>query len=129
MEELLDTIPEVAGYISLGLGIIISVRSLYGYFVGGNYTGMDRFLANIFIILLYFQTIVELFIFLTSSFRYEESLKATEHLALIAFATIMTQGGRLISIKSNDNSVKFRFRSIYYGIATGLLIYAYLLNA
>ena len=127
MENMLFSFQSIIIYVSLILGIIITLRSFYGFLAGGNYGPQDRIFALSFLLILYLQFITELYIFYTSTFNYEDSLKATEHIALILFATIMTQGGRLISIRSNDNTVKFRFRSIYYGLATGLLIYAYIL--
>jgi len=127
--EIITDLQEFAIYASLILGVLITLRSAIGYFGGGNYTYVDKIFANIFIVTLYTQFVIELYFFLTTTYRYEESLTAIEHMALTLFATIMTQGGRLITLKSSDNSVKFRFRGIYYGIATGLLIYAYVLTA
>ena len=126
--DTLKGIQEFAIYASLILGVIITSRSFIGYFGDGNYTYIDRIFSNIFIVVLYMQLVVEAYHFFTITYRYEESLKAIEHIALSLFATIMTQGGRLITLKSSDNSVKFRFRGTYYGIATGLLIYAYILG-
>jgi len=128
MKSFGEFVYQFAIYSSLFIGILVTLRSLIGYFAGGTYTPLDKALANAFIVFLYLQFIIELYTFLTASYRYEESLTAIEHIALTLFATLMTQGGRLITIKSSDNSVKFRFRSIYYGMATGLLIYAYILS-
>ncbi|MEM0940772.1 MAG: hypothetical protein AAF600_11455 [Bacteroidota bacterium] len=114
--------------VSLSVGVLISLRSFYGFFSESIYTTFDRIVANVFIISLYAQVIFIAYIFTNFSFNYEESLKVIEHAALTIFATIMTQVGRLITIRSSDNAVKFRFRSIYYGLATGLLIYAYIIN-
>lgn len=127
MEELAKSIQTIATYASLILGILITLRSFIGFFMGGHYTNADKLFANVFIVTLYIQFFIELYFFLTSTLGYEDSLKATEHIALTLFATIMTQGGRIITLKSSDDSVKFRFRSIYYGLATGLLVYAYIL--
>ena len=128
MMEILTSFQEFAIYASLTLGVLITLRSVIGYFGGGNYTYADKLFANTFIMILYAQLAVEAYTFFTNTYRYEESIAAIEHIALTLFAVIMTQGGRLITLKSSDNSVKFRFRGIYYGIATGLLIYAYLLT-
>lgn len=126
--EILTGLQEFSIYSSLILGVLITLRSIVGYFGDGNYTYIDKIFANIFIVMLYTQFLIELYSLLTTTYRYEESLTAIEHIVLTLFATIMTQGGRLITLKSSDNSVKFRFRGIYYGIATGLLIYAFLLT-
>ncbi|MBC6399626.1 MAG: hypothetical protein GDA51_01000 [Ekhidna sp.] len=127
--EILKGIQEFSVFTSLILGVSITLRSVIGYFGEGNYNYIDKIFANIFIVMLYIQLAVEAYHLFTLSHGYEESLKAIEHIVLTLFATIMTQGGRLITLNSSDNSVKFRFRSIYYGIATGLLIYAYILDA
>ena len=85
---------------------------------------MDKVFASTFMVSLYIQLLFIAYIFSTTSFKYEESIQVTENAALTLFATVLTQGGRLITLKASDNSVKFRFRSIFYGMATGLLIYA-----
>ncbi|MDE0472211.1 MAG: hypothetical protein OXH57_09745 [Ekhidna sp.] len=126
--DVLKGIQEFAVFTSLILGVGITLRSVIGYFGGGNDTSVDKIFANIFIVMLYIQSVVEAYLFFFTSFGYEESLRAIEHIALTLLANIMTQGGRLITLKSSDNTVKFRFRSIYYGIATALLIYAYVLS-
>ena len=126
--EILISLQEFTVYSALILGVLITLRSVIGYFGGGSYSYLDKIFANVFIVLLYAQFLIELYFFLSTTYRYEESLRAIEHIALTLFATIMTQGGRLITLKSSDNSVKFRFRGIYYGIATGLLIYAYVIS-
>ena len=114
-------------HVALSLGIVVTLRSFYGFVNGSNYVMMDRVLASTFMVSLYLQLILIAYIFSSTSFKYEESLKVTENAALTLFATILAQGGRLITLKALDSSVKFRFRSIFYGLATGLLIYAYIL--
>ena len=126
--EVIVQIQNILILVSLIVGVLVSLRSFYGFFGGSSYTSVDKFASNIFIILLYVQVVLIAYIFTNSSFNYEESLKAIEHAALTLFATILTQGGRLIALRSGDDSVKFRFRSIYYGMATGLLIYAYIIT-
>ena len=125
--EFLIRIQDIIIHITLTLGIIVSLRSFYGFFSEGKYALLDSAFASTFIISLYIQLILVAYIFSNASFNYEESLLATENAALTLFATILAQGGRLIALRANDNSVKFRFRSIFYGLATGLLIYAYIL--
>ncbi len=124
----IDQIQEVVIIGSLVVGVLISLRSFYAFFSGSVYTKIDKSIANVFIVSLYVQVALMAYIFVNSSFNYEESLKAIEHAALTIFATILTQGGRLITLRAGDDTVKFRFRSIYYGLATGLLIYAYIIT-
>lgn len=115
-------------HITLTLGIMVSLRSFYGFFSGSTHKLADKVFAGTFMVSLYIQLIMIAYVFLSFSFNYEESIKVTENAALSLFAALLAQGGRLIVLKANDNSVKFRFRSIFYGLATGLLIYAYLLT-
>ena len=109
---------------ALIVGIFLTLRSFIAFFSGGNYLTMDRVIANVFALSLYLQLGFITYIFLHGSFNYEASLKAIEHAALTLFATILTIGGKVIASSSNDAVVKFRFRGIFFGLATGLLIYA-----
>lgn len=127
MEIIISKLLTVASNVSLTLGVALTIRSLFGYFSGAEYRIIDQSLGVSFLLALYILTFLVGWIFFTSTYRYEESLVAMAHLALIILATILTQAGRFISIKANDNSVKFRFRSIYYGIASGLLFYGYII--
>ena len=113
--------------VTLTLGVVVSLRSFYGFVVGSSYRLMDKVFASTFMVSLYIQLLFIAYVFSTTSFKYEESIQVTENAALTLFATVLTQGGRLITLKASDNSVKFRFRSIFYGMATGLLIYAFIL--
>ena len=127
MELTIGKLISVISYVSLTLGIALTVRSLYGYFSGAAYGIPDQSVGMGFMLSLYTQTVLEGFIFFTSSYRYEESLVAMGHFALIILAMLLAQAGRFISMKASDHSVKFRFRSIYDGIATGLILYGYIL--
>ena len=122
--ELIKLIQSIVIHISLTVGVLVTLRSLIGYFSGGSYLLIDRAFSNVFVYSLYIQLGFIIYIFLNDSFNYEGSLKAIEHAALTLFATILTIGGRIISSSSSDHSVKFRFRGVFYGLATGLLIYA-----
>lgn len=115
---------ETLGITALIVGFTISIRSIYGYFAGIKYLDFDRALALIFLVILYISLLLELVVFFTSTFTYEESFKAMEQLALFIVAVASAQTGRMISSKSGDDTVKFRFRSVFYSITTGLLIYS-----
>lgn len=127
MKNIIENVQMIAVYANLLIGVFITFRSLYGLFASGTYGNKDRILSNFFIIFLGAQFLSELLLFLTTKYRYEESIRASEHITLTFFALVMTIGGRIIATKSSDHSVKFRFRSIYYGVATGLLLYAFVL--
>ena len=127
MENILLTALTTAIVLSLVSGLLISFKSLLSLFYGLKYSTFDTVLAKFFIILIYSQFALELIDFFGSSHTYEESLEAIEHIALVTVATALVQIGRMISIKSDDDLVKFRFRSFFYGMATILLAYSFLL--
>ena len=127
MEDIFLTIRLTITILTLLSGIVISIKSVLSLFYGLKYTEFDNILAKFFIIFIYLQFILEVFYFFGSTHTYEESFEAIEHIALVTVATAAVQIGRMISIKSDDDLVKFRFRSIFYGIATFLLAFSYLL--
>lgn len=127
MEDLVLIIRTTITILTLMAGFVISSKSALSFFSGLSYTPFDNILAKFFIILIYLQFAIEVVNFLSSSHTYEESFEAIEHIALVTVATISVQVGRMISIKSDDDLVKFRFRSVFYGIATFLLAYSYFL--
>ncbi|MEM9895808.1 MAG: hypothetical protein AAF789_05520 [Bacteroidota bacterium] len=129
MTDILLLLQTSAVFGTLICGVIITIRSLYGYFADGRYTKMDSLFALLFIILLYTQFAAEIVIFFTSKFKYEEGLTAVEHILLTLVATLLATAGRFISKRSGDDAVKFRFRSLFYGMATCLLIYGFVLVA
>ncbi len=127
MEDLVLVARTTIVLVTLMAGFVISAKSLLSFFSGLKYTNFDNVLAKFFIVLIYLQFVVEIINFFSSTHTYEESFEAIEHIALVTVATASVQVGRMISIKSDDDLVKFRFRSIFYGIATFLLAYSYFL--
>lgn len=119
MEALIITICTLA----LLVGLLVSIRSAYGYFSGTHFVTIDRALGLFFILFIYSCLAIKLFVFFTSSYTYEASFTAIEQMALMLVAVLSAQTGRLISLRSGDDTIKFRFRAIFYSIATGLLIY------
>ena len=127
MEDILLTARMSVTILTLMAGLVISSKSILSLFYGLKYSEFDSVLAKFFIILIYLQFVLELYYFFGSKHTYEESFEALEHIALVTVATVAVQIGRMISIKSEDDLVKFRFRSVFYGIATFLLAFSYLL--
>lgn len=113
--------------LTLLTGFVLSVKSIFSLFYSLRHTELDRIFANFFIILVYSQFLLEIVHTFGSAHSYEESFRIIEHVALITVATAFVQIGRMIIIKSNDNLVKFRFSTVFYGIATFLLTYSFLL--
>lgn len=127
MEDILLVARNSITVLTLLAGLVISTKSILSLFYGLKYTDFDNILARFFIILIYLQFLLEIYYFFGSTHTYEESFEALQHIALVTVATAFVQIGRMISIKSDDDLVKFRFRSVFYGIATFLLAFSYLL--
>ncbi len=127
MEEIFLTARMTVTILTLAAGAILSLKSVLSFFSGLKYSEFDNVLAKFFIVAIYLQFGLELVNFFGSTHTYEESFEAIEHIALITVATAAAQVGRMISIKSGDDLVKFRFRTIFYGTATLLLLYSYVL--
>lgn len=127
MEEILLAARTTITIFTLVAGFVISAKSILSFFSGLKYSDFDNVLAKFFIVTIYIQFVLEVADFFGSTHSYEESFEAIEHIALVTVATAAVQVGRMISIKSDDDLVKFRFRTIFYGIATFLLAYSYLL--
>lgn len=127
MEEIFLTARMTVTILTLAAGAILSLKSILSFFSGLKYSEFDNVLAQFFIVAVYIQFALELINFFGSTHTYEESFEAIEHIALITVATACAQVGRMISIKSDDDLVKFRFRTIFYGTATLLLLYSYVL--
>ena len=127
MDQILYNIHETLSLLTMLIGFSLTVRSLYSFFSDAHYNLLDKALAIFFIVFIYVQLALQLVIFSIKTYSYEESFAALEHLSLVIVAVVFVQIGRLISIKSKDSIVKFRFRVIFYGLATALLIYSYFL--
>ncbi|MEM9338040.1 MAG: hypothetical protein AAGA66_04880 [Bacteroidota bacterium] len=127
METILTVLRTSVTVLTLMAGLVISFKSIMSLFYGSKYTEFDRILGKFFIVLVYLQFVLEVFMFFSSTYNYEESLEALEHIALITVATVSVQIGRMITLKSEDDLVKFRFRSIFYGMATFLLGLSFLI--
>ena len=127
MEHLLDVLRTSITILTLMAGLVISIKSIMSLFSGLSYGPFDRILAQFFIVFIYIQFALEVILFFSSTHTYEESFEAIEHIALVTVATAAVQIGRMISTKTDDDLVKFRFRSIFYGIATFLLGYSFFL--
>lgn len=121
-------IQQIILLLGIGVGILVTIRSFYGLLFSAEFTKFDKIIGMIFPGLLLIEIMLTIYILTTSSFNYEESLRAVEFAALIIFSSLLTVGGRFITSQSSDHVVRFRFRSIYFGLATGLLIYAFIIN-
>lgn len=127
--DLINNIHNQLIFVTLAIGLIVTVRAIYAYYSQIKTTLYDLVLCNSFTLTVTTQALLILSILLFSSFNYEESLRAIEDGALTLFALISTLIGRLIAKKASDHSVRFRFKSVFFGLATGLLLYATLITS
>ena len=115
------------------LAAIIAVfKSIAGLFGGGKYAKFDNILAASFVGMMHLQLLIGLILYFflspwTSNFTFNMSdptirFWSVEHLALMLFAVVAAQVGRSISKKTDDNQVKFRFQSIFFGISLVLML-------
>jgi len=120
-------VSEIIAIGSILQGVGLSARSISAYFLTIRFTIYDKAFALVFIVALFSKLLIDIISLLTSSFTYEDSFKAVEHIILVIVAVISAAIGAMISRNSNDDIVKFRFRSVFYSISAGLLIYSCLL--
>ncbi len=112
------------------LAIVIAVlKSLVGLFAGTNYTKFDKIVAVALVGMMHLQLLtgLVLYFFYSPFITYNMSDQVSrfwsvEHLALMLFAVVAAQVGRSISKKTQDAQVKFRFQSIFFGMALVLMI-------
>ncbi|WP_462248660.1 cytochrome B [Ekhidna sp.] len=112
------------------VAIVIAVlKSLIGLFAGTEYSKFDKIVAVALVGMMHLQLLTGLILyFIYSPFiTYNMSDKVSrfwsvEHLALMLFAVVAAQVGRSISKKTQDAQVKFRFQSIFFGMALVLMI-------
>lgn len=116
-------------YLVLLAAVVVVIKSLIGWFGGGNYSKFDKILAPAYVGLMHLQLLIGLFLyFIYSPFvTYNMGDKVSrywsvEHIALMIFAVAAAQIGRSISKKSSDAQVKFRFQTIFFGISILLVL-------
>lgn len=124
-------------WLILLLVIILILKSLVGLFNSGNYTKLDNILSASFVGLMHLQLLIGLVLYFFLSPMTDMAFKdfgsamkdselrfwAVEHFIVMLFAVVAAQVGRSISKKANDHSVKFRFQSIFYGVALLLMLF------
>lgn len=116
-------------WIVLLLIIVVVFKSLGGLFGGGTYKKLDNILAASFVGTMHLQLLIGLILYFATSALVAEAHSnmgaamkepdlrfwAVEHITLMVLAVIFAQVGRSISKKSEDDVVKFRFQSIFFG--------------
>jgi len=123
-------------WIILLSSIVVILKSLVGLFGSMEYKKLDNILAASFVGFMHLQLLIGLvlYVFLspitTSAFQsMSEAMSnpdirywVVEHITVMILAVIAAQVGRSISKKSDDSVVKFRFQSIFFGIAFFLMM-------
>ena len=112
-------------------------KSLIGLFGSGTYKKLDNILSASFIGGMHLQLLIGLIMYFATSPVVNEAMRmgmgnamrdkelrfwAVEHITLMILAVVFAQVGRTISKKASDDSVKFRFQSIFYGAALLLIL-------
>jgi hypothetical protein len=113
------------------VAITVTTRSVAGYYKSRVYTISDKYLAGVFMGLLYL-TLVNggiMFFFidalLKSSTDVHLALKrasmrfwVVEHFYVMTFALILSQIGRIFILRTTIDRNKFAYASFYYGMTT-----------
>ncbi len=124
-------------WIVFALALVVVLKSLIGLFSDNHeYKKLDNALAASFVGSMHLQLLIGLILYfflspltdlamrdMGSAMRDQElRFWAVEHITLMILAVVFAQVGRSISKKSDDNVVKFRFQSIFFGAATLMMI-------
>jgi len=119
------------------VAIFVVLKSLIGLF-GDNqeYKKLDNAMAASFVGTMHLQLLIGLILYFFLSPLTDLAMKdmgsamrdselrfwAVEHITVMILAVVFAQVGRSISKKSDDNSVKFRFQSIFFGASLLMMI-------
>lgn len=131
MYHLVINLHIVVSFVFLLLAITVLIRSITGWIRSKTYKSADNYLSVGLIIFLYFQLIsgILLYFFLRPQLtdanlslaevnkRSTLQFWAIEHLALMLFAIMLAQLGRLFIQRTKNDRVKYKNTSFYYGIS------------
>lgn len=123
-------------WIILILALFTVIKSLLGLFGSKDYQKIDNITSASFVGFMHLQLLIGLILYFFLSPITEYALKdmgsamrdqelrfwAVEHITVMVLAVVFAQVGRSISKKSTDNSVKFRFQSIFFGASLLLML-------
>lgn len=121
----------------LFFAVLLIVRSVRGISKKLPYTPFDKFLAVAFIVALYLQLILGLFLFTNlgtgldfhyipnqSSDMVSKRLWPVEHIVLMLFALFIANLGLIFSFQTLKNKSRFKKILIYYSIAVMLIAFS-----
>jgi hypothetical protein len=123
-------------WIILLAAIVVILKSLIGLFGNGKYGKFDNILAASFVGFMHLQGLIGVILYFISpiaqqarsvgmgNMMADSNLRfwGMEHIVLMVLAVVAAQVGRSISKKASDDSVKFRFQAIFFGIAILLVL-------
>lgn len=125
-------------WIVLLLAVVLSIKSLVGLYGGGKYSKLDNILAASFVGFMHLQLLLGLALYFGLSPIATEARRAgfsnmmadqelrfwgMEHILVMILAVAAAQIGRSIAKKAEDASVKYRFQSIFFGVALLLMLF------
>lgn len=115
-------------YLILLAAAIVIIKSVIGWLGGTSYTKFDRISAPVFVGFMHLQLLLGLILYFISPLvNYQMGEKVSrywsaEHIAIMILAVVAAQIGRSISKKASDDSVKFRFQTIFFGLSILLIL-------
>lgn len=115
-------------YLILLVSIVVIIKSLIGWLGNTSYSKLDKALAPSFVGLMHLQLLLGLILYFISplvTYNMGDKISrywSVEHIAMMILAVAAAQIGRSISKKANDDQVKFRFQTIFFGIALLLIL-------
>lgn len=124
-------------WLVLLLVVVVTVKSLIGLFGNGRYQKLDNILAASFVGTMHLQLLLGLILYFISPLATEARAVGfgnmmadpilrfwgMEHLVVMILAIAAAQAGRTISKKAEDDSVKFRFQAIFFGVSLLLMLF------
>ncbi len=123
-------------WIVLILALVSVIKSIAGLYNGNAFNKTDNILSVSFVGSMHAQLVIGLILYFflspitTQAFNdFSMAMKnsairywAVEHITVMIIAVLLAQIGRSKSKKSGDDKVKFRFQSIFYGLALFLML-------
>lgn len=117
------------------VAVALTTRSVLGWSKKLNYSTLDRYMALLFLVLLYLTLVngIIMYFFIDPSLKpsvdMQHAIKrassrfwVVEHFYFMTFALILSQIGRVFIRKTTIDRSRFAYASFYYGIATFITI-------
>lgn len=112
--------------------VVILLKSIVGLISNGSYGKFDKILGSATVGLMDMQLLLGLVLYFgyspyTKNLTFnmgnaEERFWSVEHLLLMLLAIVAAHVGKVISKKSQDASVQFKYQTIFFGISLLLMI-------